>query len=136
MANKTGKPRKLAPGQLALICDECDGIVTRGSSFSEGYLTIESDKWRVYHDRCKSATGAVIVRESRIGSYPLLVSTVAQLATDRAALKQTNWPDFLRRIVADTEWYFDAEGGQMSVNDMVTENTRVLESIGMAGKKR
>ena len=124
------KPKKLAPGQLALICDVCDQIVTRGSVHSEGYLTIEADRWCVFHDQCKPATGLVVVREWRVSSYPLLLSTVAHMATDVAYVRQSNWPEFLRRIVADTEWYFDSEGGQMTAKQMTEANRSVYDSAG------
>jgi hypothetical protein len=124
------KPKKLAPGQLALICDVCDQIVTRGSVHSEGYLAIESGRWRAFHDQCKPATGLVVVREWRVSSYPLLLSTVAQLATELACVRGSNWPEFLRRIVADTEWYFDSEGGQMTAKELTEANRSVYGRAG------
>lgn len=62
MGRPAVKPRKLGANQLALVCDQCEGIVTRGSRFSEGYLTlvevegqdgIRRRQWQMFHDQCR-----------------------------------------------------------------------------------
>lgn len=131
---KQKMPRKAASGTLALFCDECETIVTRGSEASEGYLTLEGRRWRIFHDQCKPASNPVVVRESRLSSYSLLLTTVAGLAGEVNGFRDTNWPVLLRKIVADTEWYFDPEGGQMPARAMVAENKRIKIEAGLVGR--
>lgn len=145
MGRPAVKPRKLGANQLALVCDQCEGIVTRGSRFSEGYLTlvevegqdgIRRRQWQMFHDQCRPASVAengrrsTVVRESRISSYSLLLTTLAGLANDLPGFRDTNWPQLLRRIVADTEWYFDPKGGQRTSKQLTAENHRVYTGVG------
>lgn len=149
MPRKPNKIRRLAPGALALICDACEGIVTRGSQSSEGYLTLvqvagaddqaeaKAYAWRIFHDSCRpvpSVGNPVVIRESRVSSYPLLLTTLAGLAVTVPGFRNTDWPTLLRRIVSDTEWWFDPEGGQMSMAQMMAAHSGSVRNAGLSQK--
>lgn len=128
------RKNEIAPGTLALICDVCDGIVTRGGKRANGYLTCRRGKWLIFHDCCLAPGNELAIRESRISSYPLLLTTLASLAAEVNGFRNTDWPTFLRRVVSDTEWYWDSDGGQMTIAQMVAANSASVQRAGLTQK--
>lgn len=133
-----GRQRKrkneIAPGTLALICDGCDTIVNGRSQQTQGYLVCENGRWSIWHDACKSPGSRPVIRESQVSSYPLLLTTLAAIAAEANGFCDTNWPTLLRRIVSDTEWHFDPEGGQKTVSQMMADNSAAYRSAGLTQK--
>lgn len=131
---KRKRKNEIAPGTLALICDGCDAIVSSRSQRTQGYLVCENGRWSIWHDACKSPGSRPVIRESRISSYPLLLTTLAAIAAEANGFRDANWPTLLRRIVSDSEWYFDPEGGQKTVSQMLDDNKAVYRRAGLTQK--
>ncbi|MCZ0731862.1 hypothetical protein [Mycolicibacterium iranicum] len=134
MEREPKRRREIAPGTLALICDDCHGIVTRGGKHANGYLTCQRGRWLIFHDCCRAPGNELAIRESRISSYPLLLTTLASLAAEVNGFRNTDWPTLLRRVVSDTEWYWDSGGGQMTIAQMVAENRDLAQQAGLTQK--
>lgn len=146
MANVFGKPRRVSPGYLVLICECCDGPVTGDT----GFLTVAGRAWRIYHDKCarsQSVTPGVLpgvtsgkpcqIRVNQIATAELLLTALGLLASDRGqhwvGIDGTDWLQLVRRVVADTDWYFSPEGangGQMTAKQMIEANQDAYASAG------
>lgn len=125
---KIGKPKLLSPGKVAFLCERCEWPIVSDL----GYLTVEGNQWLAFHDACRCAPGAgigrIVVRVSRCATYELLLTTLASLAADVIGFRETNWPTWLRKVVADTQWYFS--DGQKTVKQMIAENKGAYEGAG------
>lgn len=109
-----GTRRRAPVGRPVYFCDCCGQTVFDDT----GYLAVEKsngrNRWRVFHDSCRNAASvrgsangaiaAVIVRLSRVATYPLLLTTMAGLASDVIGFETTNWLTLLVRIASDSEW--------------------------------
>lgn len=133
--------KKLKRDQIAVTCDKC-GILISGDD--DGFLcTIESRdgtrRWRAFHDGCDtraptrlggdSRRESIVVRVSRVSTYSVLLTTLADLATDpRIDFAKTAWPALLQRLAFDTEW---ERNGRRSLVDLEAENRSALVSAGL-----
>ena len=128
--------RKRAPvGRPVYFCDECGQTVLDDT----GYLAVEKcngrNRWRVFHDKCRNAASVrrsgdgantpVIVRLSRVATYPLLLTTMASLASDVIGFETTNWPTLLCRIASDSEW--NETHGRKRARDFDREDKAVMQ---------
>lgn len=148
------RPAKPKPGELALLCEICGWSVVEDL----GYLTVESSgrqpggRWLIFHDKCALpgsrgdrrihnmamgvGAGPILVRSSRVATYPQLLTTLADLAgSGRGWFSETDWPRLLNKVVADTEWTNDPEGGQMTQRQMMQANSEVYTKIGMLNER-
>ncbi|MGU3497636.1 hypothetical protein [Mycobacterium sp. C31M] len=154
MARIPAKPRVGELGHLTLLCDACgDAIVERktkrGGIDGGGYLTVENSRWRMYHDGCKSVTQVpsspdfhiagtsygmpVVIRVGRVSTYPSLITTLADLASNMTGFDKSSWPALLKKIAFDTEWMNDMAGGQKTAREILDENRAIYESAGIIG---
>lgn len=140
---------KVQPGNLVLTCDLCVRPVTRG----QGFVTVKGKGEAkgcalfIYHDDCAHSGNVVCgelpgvnggrsgkpfrVNTSRIATADLLLTTLATLAGE---MKSVNWLQLVQRIMADTEYYFDADGldgGNRTAQELVDENLATYASAGL-----
>lgn len=142
------RPAKVEPGNLVLECEICTAAVTKG----RGFLTLRGRKLVIYHDYCAQKNGVVYgsfpgvdgsycnrpckVNTGAIGTPDRLLSALAHLAPE---LKTVDWLQFVQRVVADTEWYFDElgmNGGRRKVGELLEENLEIYVSAGFNEKSQ
>lgn len=132
---------KLKRDQIAITCDKCGMLI---SGDDDGFLcTIGgregTRRWRAFHDGCDTRAPnrlggyprreSIVVRASRVNTYSLLLTTLADLATDpRIDFAKTAWPALLQRLAFDTEW---ERNGRRSFVDLEAENRSALLSAGL-----
>lgn len=137
-------PNVLKPGEVALTCDTCSGLIRD----DDGFLCVivgrdGSKRWRSFHDDCdpRSHTspggdlrsGAVIVRSGRVTTFSQLLTTVADLARDpRIDFAKTAWPALLQRIAFDTDWQWT--DGSKRQAQLAKEHAAALKSAGFTQK--
>lgn len=137
------RSRAIKPGELAIVCDECTGLI-KGD---EGFLTVVPGhdgkrRWRAYHGDCESlanvvaresraGTGkAIVVRTGRVATYIELLATLAELARcSQMDFAGTAWPGLLQRLAFDTDWQL-TDG--RSVAELHRENTTFIAAGGFA----
>ena len=133
----------IKPGELAIVCDECTGLI-KGD---EGFLTAVPGhdgkrRWRAYHGDCESlanvvaresraGTGkAIVVRTGRVATYTELLATLAELARcPQMDFAGTAWPALLQRLAFDTDWQLT--DGRRSA-ELHRENARFMAGAGFA----
>lgn len=134
----------LKPGEVALACDTCSGLIRD----DEGFLCVivgrdGSKRWRSFHDDCdpRSHTGPggdfgrdrVIVRSGRVATFSQLLTTIADLARDpRIDFGKTAWPALLQRIAFDTDW--QSTDGRKRQAQLLKEHAAALKSAGFTQK--
>lgn len=132
--------KKLGPGEVAITCDKCGTLI----GGDDGYLCVVDargavKRWRAFHDGCDARSTnrlggdprreSIVVRSSRVRTYSLLLTTLADLATDpRIDFARTAWPALLQRLAFDTEW---ERNGRRSFVDLEAENRSALLSAGL-----
>lgn len=143
------RPAKPKAGEVALLCEICMWPVVEDL----GYLTVESSarhpggRWLIFHEKCAPAgsrgdrrihsmamggSGPIVIRSSRVATYPQLLTTLANLAgSGMGWFSETDWPRLLTKVVADTEWMNDPEGGKMTAMQMVEANRIAYTKAGL-----
>lgn len=132
---------RLKRDQIAVTCDKCGMLI---SGDDDGFLcTIESRdgtrRWRAFHDGCdRRSTNrlggdprreSIVVRVSRVSTYSMLLTTLADLSTDpRIDFAKTAWPALLQRLAFDTDW---ERNGRKAIADLEAENRSALLSAGL-----
>lgn len=137
-------PNVLKPGEVALTCDTCSGLI-RGD---DGFLCViegrdGSKRWRSFHDDCDPPSHSnpggdlgrdrVFVRSGRVSTFSQLLTTVADLARDpRIDFSKTAWPALLQRIAFDTDWQWT--DGSKRQAQLAKEHAAALKSAGFTQK--
>ncbi|WP_131813536.1 hypothetical protein [Mycolicibacterium fortuitum] len=140
------RPAKVEPGNLVLECEICTAAVTKG----RGFLTLRGRKLVIYHDYCAQNNRVICgsfpgaegsdcnrpwkINAGAIGTPDRLLSALAYLAPE---LKTVDWLQFVQRVVADTEWYFDElgmNGGRRKVGELLEENQEKYASAGFTSQ--
>ena len=139
------RTRAIRPGELAIVCDECTGLI-KGD---EGFLTAVPGhdgkrRWRAYHGDCESlanvvaresraGTGkAIVVRTGRVATYTELLATLAELARcPQMDFAGTAWPALLQRLAFDTDWQLT--DGRRSA-ELHRENARFMAAAGVTAR--
>lgn len=117
-----------------------------------GFLTLRGRKLVIYHDYCAQKDGVVCgsfvgvdgsesgrpckINAGAIGTPDRLLSALAHLAPE---LKTVDWLQFVQRVVADAEWYFDElgmNGGRRKVGELAEENQEMYASAGFNEKSQ
>lgn len=140
MQHSNGKPVRVRPGHLVLICEICDAPVTNG----QGFLTVRGRKWVFFHENCAAREHVVCghlptasgnrpcrINVSLIATAEQLLSALAGLALE---IKTTDWLALVQKVSWDTEHYFDPDGlngGKRSAKALVVANQIAYEKAGL-----
>lgn len=130
--------KRLKPGQVGLVCDKCGALI----SDDGGYLCVVDGRagvkrWRAFHDACNTTPaladcGAkpIVVRSERVATYSMLLTTLADLATDpRIGFAKTAWPALLKRIAFDTDW--SQTEGRKTQKELASEHREMVKAAGL-----
>jgi len=141
------KRRAIKPGELAIACDGCSGLIAG----DEGFLTVVPGlggirRWRAFHDNCglrarnpdvlRALAGydvgglkSVVVRTGAVATYTELLTTLAELARcPELDFAQTAWPSLLQRLAFDTDW--ELTDGRVG-RELQRENAAMVKAAGL-----
>lgn len=154
MQKPANNPARVKSGKLVLICDLCAQTVNS----EQGFLTVRErasnsantsagiaskHQLRIYHNYCAAKHGVVCealpgvnggrpckINTSQIATADLLLSALATLAGE---LKTVDWLQFVQKVTADTDWYFDElglDGGKRKSKALMEENQEMYAKAG------